>query len=91
MKESNRLQAICAGLTRLGGQVEELDDGLLIRGGVPLQGAVCQSFGDHRIAMALAIVALGAKGETVIEDAEVVEVSFPGFWSLLDQLRSGAE
>ena len=91
VKESNRLQAICAGLTRLGGQVEELDDGLLIRGGVPLQGAVCQSFGDHRIAMALAIVALGAKGETVIEDAEVVEVSFPGFWSLLDQLRSGAE
>lgn len=89
VKESNRLMAICEGLTRLGGQVEELDDGFRIRGGASLQGAVCRSFGDHRIAMALAVAGLGVKGETVIEDAEVVEVSFPGFWSLLDELRSG--
>ena len=89
VKESNRLRAICEGLGRLGGQVEELDDGLRIWGGASLQGAVCRSFGDHRIAMALAIAALGAKGETIIENADVVDVSFPGFWSLLDELRSG--
>jgi len=89
VKESNRLLAICEGLTRLGGQIEELDDGLRIRGGASLEGALCQSYGDHRIAMSLAIAALGAAGETMIEDAEAVEVSFPGFWSLLDELRSG--
>jgi len=89
VKESDRLLAICEGLTRLGAKVEELADGLRIYGGALLQGTVCRSFQDHRIAMALAIAALGAKGETVIEDAEVVEVSFPGFWSLLDELRSG--
>ncbi|MDD4665652.1 MAG: 3-phosphoshikimate 1-carboxyvinyltransferase [Clostridia bacterium] len=88
VKESNRLTAICEGLTRLGGRVEELPDGLRIQGGASLRGAFCRSFGDHRIAMALAIAALGAEGETVIDDAEAVEVSFPGFWSLLDELRS---
>ena len=89
VKESNRIIAICEGLTRLGGQVEELDDGLRIRGGASLQGTICQSFGDHRIAMSLAVAALGAIGETIIEDADVTEVSFPGFWTLLDELRSG--
>lgn len=88
VKESNRLMAICEGLTRLGGQVEELADGLRIQGGVPLRGAFCRSFGDHRIAMALAVAALRAEGETMIDHAEAVEVSFPGFWSLLDELRS---
>lgn len=90
VKESNRLMAICQGLTRIGGRVEELSDGLRIHGGFPLQGANCQSFGDHRIAMALAVAALGAKGETVIEDAEAVDISFPGFWGLLEELRSGS-
>ncbi|MGI6588347.1 MAG: 3-phosphoshikimate 1-carboxyvinyltransferase [Peptococcia bacterium] len=87
VKESNRLMAICEGLTRLGGRVEELADGLRIQGGAPLRGAFCRSFGDHRIAMALAIAALGAKGETMINNAEIVEVSFPGFWRLLEELR----
>lgn len=90
VKESNRLMAICQGLTRMGGRVEELSDGLRIHGGYPLQGAYCQSFGDHRIAMALAVAALGAKGETIIEDAEAVDISFPGFWGLLEELRGGS-
>lgn len=90
LKESNRLVAICRGLTKLGGRVEELPDGLRIYGGYPLRGAFCQSFGDHRIAMALAVAALGAKGEIVIDDAETVDISFPGFWRLLDELRGGS-
>lgn len=89
VKESNRLATIGEGLTRLGGRVEELPDGLRIQGGHTLQGANCRSFGDHRIAMALAVAALGAQGKTVLEGAECVDVSFPGFWTMLEKLRSG--
>lgn len=89
IKESNRLATICEGLTRLGGRVEELPDGLRIEGGHALRGACCRSFGDHRIAMALAVAALSAEGKTVLEGAECVDVSFPGFWTMLEKLRSG--
>jgi len=91
VKESNRLLAICEGLSRLGGRVEELSDGLRIYGGHPLYGASCRSFGDHRIAMALAVAALCAQGTTVLEGAEAVDISFPGFWRLLEELRSGSQ
>lgn len=87
VKESNRLAAICEGLCRLGGRVEELPDGLRIHGGYPLQGAVCKSYGDHRIAMALAIAGLRAEGPTLIEDAEAIDVSFPGFAAAIERLR----
>jgi 3-phosphoshikimate 1-carboxyvinyltransferase len=89
VKETNRLATICAGLTRMGAKIEELPDGLRIYGGHALQGSNCRSFGDHRIAMALAVAALGARGKTVLEEAECVDISFPGFWAMLAQLRSG--
>lgn len=88
VKESNRLRAICEELTRLGGKVEELEDGLKIHGGHPLTGAACESYQDHRIAMALAIAALGAQGETVIEDAEAIDVSFPDFPEILQRITA---
>jgi 3-phosphoshikimate 1-carboxyvinyltransferase len=88
VKESNRISAICEGISRMGGKVEELPDGLRIYGGHPLKGAVCRSFHDHRIAMSLAVAALAAEGDTVIENPEAVEISFPQFWNLLDELRS---
>lgn len=87
VKESNRLATICEGLKRLGGRIEELPDGLRIWGGYPLRGAICQSYNDHRIAMSLAIAALRAEGETVIEDAETIDVSFPSFNDIIKKLR----
>jgi len=86
VKESNRLKTICEGLTRMGGKVEELPDGLRIWGGQPLKGAVCQSHNDHRIAMSLAIAALRAEGTTVIENAETIDVSFPHFTEIIASL-----
>jgi len=56
----------------------------------PLHGARCQSYGDHRIAMMLAIAGLIASGETIIEGAECVDVSYPGFFDALGELTDGA-
>ena len=86
VKESDRLQAIAQGLTALGGRVKTLDDGLIIQGGEALHGSRVQSFHDHRIAMALAVAGLRATGETVIEDAEAVSISYPDFFPTLDSL-----
>jgi 3-phosphoshikimate 1-carboxyvinyltransferase len=85
LKESDRIAALCEGLTRLGASVEELPDGLVVHGGRGLRGAPVRSHGDHRIAMALSIAALTAQGETRIEDAECASVSFPEFYSFLER------
>ncbi len=85
VKESDRLAALAEGLRAMGVQLEERTDGLVIGGGRPLHGAAVRSQGDHRIAMALAIAALGADGATEIADAECASVSFPEFYELLAQ------
>ncbi len=82
VKESDRIGAMVLGLRRLGVETEELPDGLVIEGGKPLHGAQVDSFGDHRIAMAMAVAAQRAEGVTTIQDAECVEISFPNFWQL---------
>ncbi len=87
VKESNRLAAISEGLTRMGAQIEELPDGLRIVGGKALKGNVCESYHDHRIAMALAVAGLCAAGETHIENGEAVNISFPEFTQLISQLQ----
>jgi 3-phosphoshikimate 1-carboxyvinyltransferase len=66
-------------LRSMGGEVEEFEDGMVITGGHPLHGAVMQSYGDHRIAMAFAIAGLFASGETVMENTDCVNTSYPGF------------
>ena len=68
----------------MGAEVMETTDGLIIHGGRPLRGVRLSSHGDHRIAMAFAMAGLFAEGETVIEDAQCVETSYPGF---AEQLR----
>lgn len=88
IKESDRIAALSEGLGRMGVAIEERPDGFWIDGGRPLHGAPVRSFGDHRIAMALAIAALGAQGETEIEDAACASVSFPEFF---DVLKRGTE
>jgi 3-phosphoshikimate 1-carboxyvinyltransferase len=85
VKESDRLAAMSEGLGRLGARIEERPDGLVIEGGAPLRGAAVRSFGDHRVAMALAVAALAAEGPSDIEDAECATVSFPEFYDLLGQ------
>jgi 3-phosphoshikimate 1-carboxyvinyltransferase len=68
--------------------VEEFDDGMAIEGGAQLKGAVIDSLGDHRIAMAFAIAGLRARGVTVIKGAECIDTSYPGFVDEVAQLMS---
>lgn len=79
-KESDRLNAIASELRILGARIDETKDGLVVHGPRSLQGGKVNSHGDHRIAMALSVAALGAKGEVVIEDAECVSKSYPAFF-----------
>ncbi|HVQ31707.1 MAG TPA: 3-phosphoshikimate 1-carboxyvinyltransferase [Vicinamibacteria bacterium] len=83
VKESDRLSALAEGLTSMGVSLDELPDGLVVRGGRPLKGAAVRAHDDHRIAMSLAVAALTATGVTEIEGAECASVSFPEFYGLL--------
>ena len=82
-KESDRIAALASGLQALGVPVRELPDGLVVTGGTQLHGARVDSHDDHRIAMALAVAALGASGPTEIARGECVSVSFPEFYALV--------
>ena len=88
VKESNRLETVAQGLRAFGCELDVLDDGLRIHGGKPLQaGAVCDSFGDHRIAMSMTIAALAAQGAAEIAQFEAVSVSWPSFWADMQALE----
>lgn len=86
VKESNRLQAIATELRRFGVTISETNDGLTIEGSSVFSGAVCESYHDHRIAMACALMGLVANGQTVVHDAECIDISFPGFQDTLKKL-----
>jgi 3-phosphoshikimate 1-carboxyvinyltransferase len=79
VKESDRVHALGDGLARLGARVWLEPDGFLVEGGRPLRGADVSSCGDHRIAMALVVAALSARGESTVDGFECAEVSYPGF------------
>ena len=83
VKESDRISATVDGLTRLGAEIEEREDGMTIRGGGSLSGSTVDSYGDHRIAMSMAVAGLCAEGSTTIDGAEAAGVSYPGFWDTL--------
>lgn len=86
VKETDRIKAMAGNLREFGVNVEELSDGMVIHGGASLTGARVKSFGDHRIAMACAILALFAKGETVIEDVDCIATSYPTFTRDLENI-----
>ena len=86
VKESDRIAAVATNLRKMGAEVEERPDGLRIPGRQKLHGAELDSFHDHRIAMAFAIAALRAEGETVIHGAEAAGVSYPAFFSELEMV-----
>ncbi len=85
VKETDRIAAIAHNLRAMGAQVIELNDGLEIHGRGSLRGAKVASFGDHRIAMAFAVAGLFADGETVVQDAQCVQESYPEFGKALDE------
>ena len=85
VKESDRINAVVSELLKFGADVKELPDGMVIQGGKALRGALVNSHMDHRIAMALGVLGLAAEGETVIENSECVDVSFPNFFEALGQ------
>jgi 3-phosphoshikimate 1-carboxyvinyltransferase len=86
VKESDRIAAVAANLRLMGAQVEEREDGLKIPGNQTLRGAELDSVGDHRIAMAFAVAALRARGETLICGAESAAISYPAFFQTLDEV-----
>ncbi len=91
VKESDRLAVMTKLLRAFGVQVEELDDGMCITGGCTLVPAEFSSHGDHRIAMAAALIALGCNGESIVQDVGCVQTSFPGFANLLSELGADIE
>ncbi len=86
VKESDRIAVLAAGLRALGGSIVEHDDGFDVTGGAALHGARVAGGGDHRLAMAFAIAALGSSSAVTIEDAGCVAISHPSFFSDLEQL-----
>ena len=86
VKESNRIEVMVRNLSAMGADVTETEDGMIIRGGRPLHGAVIDSKLDHRIAMTFAVAGLCAEGETEIKGAECVNISYPGFYQDLERL-----
>lgn len=86
VKESNRIATMKEELSKMGANVTETDDGMIIEGGQKLKGAVTESHLDHRVAMSIAVAALMAEGETTINNADCVSISFPNFYDLLENL-----
>jgi len=86
VKETDRLKAIVSELKKMGANIKEKEDGFIVVGPSKLQGAACESYHDHRIAMSLAVAALLAEGKTVIKNSECIDISFPGFENTLQKL-----
>jgi len=83
IKETDRIRTVAENLRRMGVDAEELPDGLAVPGLQRLHAGEFDSYGDHRIAMAFAVGALAARGDSVIHGADAASVSFPGFWDTL--------
>lgn len=88
LKESDRLESTCRMLQVLGAEAQELPDGLVIRGKpCCLSGGTVDSYRDHRIAMAAAVAAMGAKGIVTVTDSQCTDKSYPAFWNHLSSLK----
>ena len=86
VKESNRIKAIVDNLKNMGADIEELEDGMVINGKSELKGAKIKTFNDHRIAMAFSVASLISKGNTHIDNTTCIDISFPGYFNLLNTL-----
>lgn len=90
VKETDRIATVAENFGRMGIKIETTPDGFHVPGGQRFRGATVDSFGDHRIGMAFAVAGLAADGETRVENAEAASVSFPEFYTTLEQLRDQA-
>ena len=88
VKESDRIKTVCENLKRMGVRVQELDDGFRIWGPANLRGARIRTYGDHRIAMAFAVAGRLATGPHSIDEPDSVEISFPGFFEVIEQIST---
>ncbi len=86
MKETDRIAVMTAELRKMGACIEETPDGMIIQGS-PLTGCSLRGHGDHRVVMSLALASLGALGETSIDTAEAVDITYPGFFQQLQNLK----
>jgi 3-phosphoshikimate 1-carboxyvinyltransferase len=86
VKESDRIKAMTTELKRMGVEIEEYPDGVSIKGNTMLKGGNVESYGDHRIAMSLAVAGLVAEGTTAIHNASCVNISFPRFFDEVKRL-----
>lgn len=86
LKESDRISAMATELRKMGVTLEEYPDGLSIEGLAELRGSAVESYSDHRIAMALSVAGLIAEGKTIIDNPSCVDISFPGFFDILESL-----
>jgi 3-phosphoshikimate 1-carboxyvinyltransferase len=86
VKESNRIAAMVSELSKAGAAVSETEDGMVIDGGKPLHGAAFETYNDHRIAMSMAVCALGCTGQSEILHPDVVAISYPDFFDTLSTL-----
>ncbi|HEX2329608.1 MAG TPA: 3-phosphoshikimate 1-carboxyvinyltransferase, partial [Candidatus Angelobacter sp.] len=84
VKESDRIALVARNLRAMGAECEEREDGLRVPGGQKLHGATIDPAGDHRIAMAFAVAALKAEGDTEIQGADAARISFPEFFNMLE-------
>jgi 3-phosphoshikimate 1-carboxyvinyltransferase len=91
VKETDRVARVASILRAMGADVRELPDGFCIRGPTPLSGTSAASAGDHRMAMMLAIAGTAASGATLVEDASVASVSYPGFDIAFRQMGAAVE
>ncbi len=87
VKETNRIDTVVSELKKLGASIEATDDGMIIEGKTPLNGAIISSYGDHRIGMAMAIAGLIAEGRVDIDRSEAIAVSYPNFFEHIEELQ----
>lgn len=86
VKESDRIAVMTENLSAMGCDITATEDGMIINGGKPLQGALINSHSDHRIAMSFAVAAMIADGKTKIQDADCVKISYPAFYDDFNKL-----
>ncbi|MEK7813751.1 MAG: 3-phosphoshikimate 1-carboxyvinyltransferase, partial [Candidatus Desantisbacteria bacterium] len=84
-KETDRISVMCRELSLMGAKIKELPDGLVIEES-SLHGAYVHGHGDHRVVMALSVAGLAAKGQTIIDTAESMQITFPNFVQLMQQI-----
>jgi len=83
VKETDRIRSMVTGLKKMGARIKELKDGMVIDGPVKLKGASIKSYGDHRTAMSFVVAGLVSQGNTVINDTQCIDTSFPGFINII--------